>query len=212
MVPYQENKVHWNWRWVMNTGGGLTTDWGVHMMDIALVGMSQGLDLVMPTDVSAVGGQFAIRDDDRDAPDTIEAVYRFKDPDFVMHWSVGRDHPGKPGHGTEFVSEDGKTVRVWRGGWLVLDADGKELPKEESPDVGSHWKNFIDCVKSRQKPRADLRSVAQTTICCHLSNAALYAGETVRWSKADMDIVGKTGKGTMAYRREYRAPWVLPTV
>ena len=212
MVPYQDNKVHWNWRWVMNTGGGLTTDWGVHMMDIALLGMSKGLDLVMPTEVSAVGGQFAIKDDDRDAPDTIEAVYRFKDPDFVMHWSVGRDHPGKPGHGTEFVSEDGKTLRVWRGGWIVLDPDGKEIPKEESPAVSDHWRNFLDCVKSREKPRADLGSVAQTTICCHLSNAALYANETVRWDKASMDIVGKTGKNTAAYHREYRAPWVLPTI
>lgn len=212
MVPYQENRVHWNWRWVLNTGGGLTTDWGVHMMDIALLGMSKGLDLVMPTHVSAVGGLLAIKDDDRDAPDTIEAVYRFSDPDFVMHWSVGRDHPLKPGHGTEFVSEDGKTLRVWRGGWTVIDADGKELPKEESPAVGDHWRNWLDCVKTREKPRADLHSVAQTTIVCHLSNCALFSQDTVQWDKARMDIVGKAGKNTMAYQREHRKPYVLPAV
>ncbi|MBS1713752.1 MAG: Gfo/Idh/MocA family oxidoreductase [Armatimonadetes bacterium] len=212
MVPYQDNKVHWNWRWVMNTGGGLTTDWGVHMMDIALLGMSKGIDLVMPTEVSTVGGQFAFKDDDRDAPDTIESIYRFKDPDFVMHWSVNRDHPGKPGHGTEFVSEDGKTVRVWRGGWTVLDADGKELPKEEAPAPESHWRQWVDCVKSRKAPIADVSSIAQTTIVCHLSNAALMSGETVRWDKSKMDIVGKAGKNTMAYRREYRKPYALPKV
>ncbi len=212
MVPYQSNKVHWNWRWVLNTGGGLTTDWGVHMMDIALLGMSKGLDLVMPTEVSAEGGLFAISDDDRDAPDTIEAVYRFKDPDFVMHWSVGRDHPGKPGHGTEFVSADGKTVRVWRGGWVILDSDGKELPKEEAPAVSDHWREWVDCVKSRGTPKADLQSVAQTTIVCHLSNAALFSGEKVRWDKSAMDIVGGAGKNTSAYHREYRKPWKLPEV
>ena len=80
MVPYQSNKVHWNWRWVLNTGGGLTTDWGVHMMDIALLGMSEGTDLVMPVEISAYGGQWAISDDDRDAPDTIEALLRSKTP------------------------------------------------------------------------------------------------------------------------------------
>jgi len=209
MHPYKSNMVHWNWRWVMNTGGGLTTDWGVHMMDIALLGMSQDQDLVMPTKVNAQGGQWAISDDDRDAPDTIEAILRFANPDFMMTWSVLRDHPGKPGHGTEFVSADGKTLRVWRGGWTILDADGKELPKEESEAPPSHWRDWVDCVKSRKQPRAHLGSVAQTTIVCHLVNCSLYAGETVQWDKKKMDIVGTAGKNTLSYHREYRKPWAL---
>lgn len=209
-VPYQSNKVHWNWRWVMNTGGGLTTDWGVHMMDIALLGMSKDQDLVMPAEVSAFGGQWAIADDDRDAPDTIEAILRFKDPDFVMTWSVLRDHPGKPGHCTEFVGSNGHTVRCWRGGWQVLDGDGKELEKPDAPAVPTgHWRNFLDCVKSRETPRGNLASVAQTTICCHLVNMALYSGEMVRWNKAKMEVVGRAGRNTQAYQREYRKPWSL---
>ncbi|MBV6503278.1 MAG: Inositol 2-dehydrogenase/D-chiro-inositol 3-dehydrogenase [Fimbriimonadales bacterium] len=211
MVPYQDNKVHWNWRWVMNTGGGLTTDWGVHMIDIALLGMSKGQDLVMPVEIATVGGQWAIRDDDRDAPDTITSICRFTEPDFALEWSVGRDHPSKPGHGTEFVSEDGRTLRVWRGGWTLLDADGNELPKEQAPPAPTdHWRNFLDCVKNRRTPRADLHSVAQTTIVCHLINAALMSGDTVRWDKKKMDIVGGAGKNTMAYSRPYRRPWSLP--
>lgn len=208
MVPYQDNRVHWNWRWVLNTGGGLTTDWGVHMMDIALLGMSAGQDLVMPSKVTATGGNWAISNDDRDAPDTIEALLTFNE--FAMTWSVLRDHPGKPGHGTEFVSADGRTVRVWRGGWIILDADGKEIPKEQAEPVPtSHWRNFLDCVKTREKPRADLHSVAQTTICCHLVNASLFSGETVKWDKNRMDVVGNAGKKTSAYNREYRAPYQL---
>lgn len=208
-VPYQENKVHWNWRWVLNTGGGLTTDWGVHMMDIALLGMSKDQDLVMPSSISANGGLWAIQDDDRDAPDTIEAILRF--PDWVLTWSVLRDHPGKPGHGTEFVSADGKTLRVWRGGWTIIDADGKELPKEDAdPLPNNHWRNFLDCVKSRAKPRADLASVAQTTTTCHLVNCSLFSKETVRYDKAKGDIVGNAGKNTSAYHRTYRKGYTLP--
>lgn len=212
MVPYQDNKVHWNWRWVMNTGGGLTTDWGVHMMDIALLGMSKDQDLVMPKSVACYGGQYAILDDDRDSPDTQEAIYHFENPNFVMHWAVGRDHPGKPGHCTEFVSEDGRTLRVWRGGWQILDADGKDLPKEESEALPNHWRNWADCVKDRKKPRADLRSVAQTTACCHLANIALYSGETVQWDAENWDLIGKAGRDTLQYRRPYRAPYKLPTI
>jgi predicted dehydrogenase len=209
-MPYAPNHVHGNWRWFMQYGGGMSVDWGVHMIDIALLGMSKDQDLVMPTTVSAVGGQYAILGEDRDAPDTLEAVYKFNNPDFVLQWSILRDHPGKPGHGTEFVSADGRTLRVWRGGWVVLDADGKELPKEESADLGNHWRNFLDCVKSREKPRADISSVRQTTICCHLANIAAATGEMLHWDNSKMDLVGKAGKNALSYRRDYRKPWTLP--
>jgi predicted dehydrogenase len=209
-APYQANRCHWNWRWWMNFGGGMSTDWGVHMMDIALLGMSKDQDLVMPTKVSAFGGQWAIDNDDRTAPDTMEAIYEFKNPDFAMHWSIKRDHPGTEGHGTEFVSADGRTLRVWRGGWKIIDADGKELPKEESAPPPDHWRDFVDCVKSRSRPRASLASVAQTTIVCHLSNIALQAGETVHWDAARHDIVGRAGKETQSYSRPYRKGYTLP--
>jgi predicted dehydrogenase len=210
MTPYQSNKVHYNWRWVMNTGGGLTTDWGVHMMDIALLGMSKGLDLPMPTSITATGGKYQYIDDDRDAPDTVEALLKFDDPDFVMNWSVLRDTPGKPGQGTEFVSADGRTLRVWRGGWEILDPSGKQLPKEDAaPQESNHWQNFVDCVQSRETPRADLASVAQTTTVCHLVNASMMSGETVKYSKAKGDIVGKAGKDTSAYNRPYRKGYTL---
>lgn len=209
-VPYQSNRLHFNWRWFMNFGGGMSTDWGVHMMDIALLGMSRDQDLVMPTSVSAYGGQWAITDDDRNAPDTMQAIYRFENPDFAMHWQIGLDHPEKEGHGTEFVSADGRTLRVWRGGWKVLDPGGKELPKEEAAPPPDHWRNWVDCVKTRSAPRASLPSVAQTTIVCHLSNVALSSGETVHWDNKKQDLVGKAGRNSLSYHRPYRKGYKLP--
>lgn len=216
-VPYQEDRCHWNWRWFMNFGGGLSTDWGVHMMDIALLGMVPDTDLVMPSTVQAIGGQWAITDDDRDAPDVTEAIYKFHNPhggvqgkEWAMHWSVNRDHPGKPGHGTEFVNDKGETVRVWRGGWVILDSEGKEMPKPEGENPPDHWRNWVDCVKSRTQPRAKFESVAQTTVVCHLANAALYNGGTVAWDAAKWDIAGRAGKETHSYFREYRKGFHLP--
>ena len=60
------------------------------MMDIALLGMSQTTDLPIP-----VG---------RTAPDTVQTIMKFKNPEFILHWQTGRDFPGRPDHGTEFVS------------------------------------------------------------------------------------------------------------
>ncbi|MCW3095573.1 MAG: putative dehydrogenase [Chthonomonadaceae bacterium] len=208
--PYAANHVHNAWRWFKNTGTGKTGDWGVHMIDIGLLGMSEGTDLVMPTEVCAFGGKFSFVDDDRDTPDTVEAIMRFKDPDFLLQWETGKDQPGKPDHGTEFVSVDGKTLQVSRGGWSIMDPKGELLPKERIPATNDHWQNWLDCVKSREQPRSNIASMAQTTITCHLINIALDAGESVKFSKEKMDIVGKTGKDSIYYAREYRKPWKLP--
>ncbi len=209
-TPYKANETHANWRWFLNFGTGMTGDWGVHMMDIGLLGMSKDTDLPMPTQVSTVGGKLAYPDDDRTAPDTVMSVMRFTDPDFVMHWETGRQHSGRPDHGTEFVAADGRSVMVWRGGWSIRDASGEELPKEHAPATNDHWQNWLDCVKTREQPRSNLASMAQTTVVCHLVNAAYLAGETVKWDKAKFDIAGKTGKDTQSYYREYRKPWKLP--
>ena len=210
MVPYAENRCHYKWRWFYNFGTGKTGDWGVHMMDIALLGMSKGTDLVMPEEVVTYGGKWGYPDDGREAPDTVQSIMRFKDPDFVLHWQTGRDYPGRPEQGVEFVGDTGKTVRAWRGGWEILDEKGELVPKERTPSPNDHWQNWVDCLKSREQPRSNLASMAQTTIVCHLANASYLAGEPVRWSKEQMDIVGRAGKDTIYYQREYRKPWKLP--
>ena len=210
MRPYKPNEVHGNWRWFLTNGSGMTGDWGVHMIDIGLLGMSKDTDLVMPTQVSAFGGKLAFPDDDRTAPDTVLALLKFQDPNFILHWETGRNHEGREGHGTEFIGADGRSVMVWRGGWIVRDAEGKELPKEESAPTNDHWQNWLDCLRTREQPRSNLASMAQTTIVCHLINAAVQVGETVRWSKETMDIVGRVGRDSQSYARDYRKPFQLP--
>ena len=209
-MPYAPNHVHGNWRWFLNYGTGMTGDWGVHMMDIALLGMSQNTDMPMPVEVTSFGGKLAYPQDGRTAPDTVQTIMKFKDPEFILHWQTGRDFPGRPDHGAEFVSADGKTVRVWRGGWEILAADGTMLPKERTTATNDHWQNWVDCLKSREQPRSNLASMAQTTIVCHLANVSYLAGQTVHWSKEKMDLVGKAGRDTGSFYREYRKPWQLP--
>ncbi len=208
--PYMANHVHNAWRWFKNTGTGKTGDWGVHMIDIGLLGVSKDTDLVMPTEVSAYGGKFTFIDDDRDVPDTVQAIMRFKNPDLLLHWETGKDQPGRPDHGTEFVSADGRTLRVWRGGLKVFDPFGVAIKIDQTPATNDHWQNWVDCVKSREQPRSNIASMAQTTITCHLINVALQAEESLAWSKERMDLVGKAGKNSIYYHREYRKPWNLP--
>jgi len=215
MIPYTDHNCHFDWRWYWNYAAGMTGDWGVHMMDIALLAMSRDQDLAMPTEVSAYGGKLAWPDDDRTTPDTQVAIFRF--PGWVMHWETGRkpvDGPDGPlNNCTQFIGADGSSVTVWRGGWTVRAADGQEKPKTEAPGFDGkydHWQNFLDCVVSRQQPRSSLASMYQTTTVCHLANLAHLAGAPVRWDKTKDDLVGKTGRDQLPYARDYRRPWSLP--
>lgn len=230
-VPYTGKNGHFNWRWYFNTAGGNTGDWGVHMIDIGLLAMSPDTDLVMPSHVSSFGGKFTSgEDDDRTTPDTQVAIFQF--PDFVLHWQTGRrgleygygrqvpagdGGPRRPAqdildNGTAFIAADGKSLVVWRGGWTVRDAQGNELPKvhDESIPHHDHMRDWMECIQSRKQPRSNISSMYQTTAVCHLANAAFVSGEVVRWDKAKDDIVGKAGKDTLPYAREYRKPWKLP--
>jgi predicted dehydrogenase len=206
---YQPNRCHFNWRWFFDYGGGLMTDWGVHMLDICLLGMNQ----TDPVSVSSVGGIFAT-DDDRDTPDTLIATYQF--PKFVMTWEhrFNNDRPldgGKEGHGSEFIGTNG-TLLVDREGYKYFPSKEKNpepAPFEKKVD-STHWQNFVDCVKSRQKPASNIESMAKTTMLCHLGNIALQSGKTLRWDAAKQDVVNRGEvKHCVSYEREYRKPWKL---
>lgn len=213
MVPYTAKNCHYNWRWYWNTAAGMTGDWGVHMMDIGVLAMSPGQEIVMPERISSYGGNLAFPEDDRTTPDTQVAIYRF--PHYVLHWETGR----KPVDGvekarnnaTQFISADGRSLTVWRGGTSLLDPDGKALPPmEERFDGVDHWQDWLNCIESRSTPRSDIGSMHSTTALCHLANVAYLEGESIEWDAAAGDLKGKRGRHQLPYEREYRAPWKLP--
>jgi hypothetical protein len=96
---------------------------------------------------------------------------------------------------------------------MVRDAQGNEKPKAYAENFGAydHMQNWIECVKSKKQPRSHIASMYQTTAVCHLANVSYLANEVIRWDKAKDDIVGKAGKDTTPYFREYRKPWKLPS-
>ncbi|MEP6672429.1 MAG: Gfo/Idh/MocA family oxidoreductase [Chthoniobacter sp.] len=208
--PYNSNRAHWNWRWYYDYGGGLVTDWGVHMMDMVFQGMQQS----DPVTVSCEGGIYVLKDG-RDTPDTMQAIYRF--PNFLMNWetrfSNGRGLDGGRTHGAEFIGSKG-TLIVDRTDyqWFPEHPDNPGPKAFEKSPPHDHWQNFIDCVKSRAKPRSDIYSMAKTTMCCHLANIAYQSGRTVVWSPKKLDVANAHAvRDCKSYTRPYRAPWKLPT-
>ncbi len=225
MIPYQDNRCHYNFRWYFNYAGGMTGDWGVHMIDIVLLGMSRDNNLVMPKRIISTGGKmFVPTDDDRTTPDTQIAVYEF--PDWILQWEVhvgpqaaGQGLDGGRDHGSLFIGENGR-VLVDRSGWSITDNKGNPVEKPASTRImnapngqNAHQLDFLDAMRERRQTRSDIASMHQTTTVCHLANLAYLRGGTIIWD-AEREVVknDRQAMELLPYRRAYRKPWSLPKV
>jgi predicted dehydrogenase len=217
-VPYHDTYHPGMWRLYYDFGTGMSGDWGVHMIDIVLLGMNAK----HPTEVASFGGKMRCApDDDRDSPDTMISVLKF--PDFVLNWEIhvgGEGLDGGGGHGAEFIGEKGKMI-VDRGGikWTPYgDNPGPEgANKDQGGDRPDRWTNsdhmgeFLNNMRTRGKCVADVESVYYTTTACHLTNAAYQAGRSIKWDGEKGVIVGdRKAMECRAYQRDYRKPWKLP--
>jgi predicted dehydrogenase len=202
---FNPNRFHYNWHWFWEYGTGELGNWGVHMLDVA----RWGLGVELPTQVTAAGGKHAF-DDDQQTPDTLLVNYSY--PGKTITW----EHRLWSNHGIEgrsaaaaFYGEQG-TLVVDRGGWKVYDQ--RDSATSGSSDlVTAHHRNFVDCIKSRQLPVADIEVGHVSSALCHLGNIAYRNGGTVTFDPAAMDF-GAHAEANFALSREYRAPWELPTV
>jgi len=69
-----------------------------------------------------------------------------------------------------------------------------------------HARNFLDCVKSRERPIADVEQGHQVTTACHLANISLRTGRKIRWNPDTEEIIGDA-EASKWLERPYRKPW-----
>jgi predicted dehydrogenase len=208
-VPYAPNRCHQHWRWFFDYGGGLMTEWGLHLIDTVLLAMQE----TDPLTVQSAGGKFVL-EDDRDTPDTMLTVYRF--PKWVLQWegrlTNGRGLEGERSHGVAFLGSRGTLVVDRAGYQWYPETPQASGPPSSTHGPNTHWQNFVDCIRSRQRPSGDIDSVARTTMVCHLGNIALQSGRMLWWDATQQDVANRADvRSAPAYQRAYRAPWKLPT-
>lgn len=178
---FNPNRFHFNWRWFWDYGGGELAHWGVHMLDVA----RWGLAVDFPTRVSAAGGRYAF-DDDQETPDSLAVQYAF--PEKVILW----EHRLSSSHGIEgrssgvaFHGELG-TLVVDRGGWKVYD-HSENVTVDSSELQATHLRDFIDCIKNRRTPCADLQVGHVASTLCHLGNVAYRVGREITFDATQLD-------------------------
>lgn len=213
--PFNPNRFHFTWRWYWDYAGGLMTDWGVHLMDIALWGMNAEA----PNSVSSLGGAYGYPESAMETPDTQTAIFDFGNYSIEWEHAVGisRGPFGGGDHGVAFVGETG-TLVVDRGKWWVAPeyGDGKpltpEVPETRAQDNGleRHAADFVACIKDRSRtPASTIESAGNTAIVCQMGNVAWKTGRKVHWDAAAGEFKGDAEANALITPR-YRAPYRLP--
>ncbi len=213
--PFNASRFHFNFRWFWDYAGGLMTDWGVHLLDYALLGMKAD----MPTSIAALGGRFAYPDLYEETPDTLTTLYEFDHFNLVWDSAMGIDNGSyNRDHGIAFIGNNG-TLVLNRGGWEVLEEKQSRnkvlLPLQPSADNGleKHWENFVHCIRNREASalHCSLQDGARVATVAQMGNIAYRTGKKLSWNPATAsftdDMVNKE-----YLLKEYHNGYQLPSL
>jgi predicted dehydrogenase len=213
--PFNSSRFHFNFRWFWDYAGGLMTDWGVHLLDYALIGMKADL----PISIAALGGKFAYPDLYEETPDTLTTLYEFDKFNMVWDSAMGIDN-GSYGrdHGIAFIGNNG-TLILNRGGWEVIEERQSKnkviMPLQKSSDNGldKHWVNFVDAVKSRNTANLNcsIQAGAHVATVAQMGNIAFRSGEKLFWNKEHGAFSDKNINKEYLMK-EYHNGYLLPKI
>ena len=173
------------WRHIRDYSGGMMTDWGAHHFDIAqwglgMDGAGKGPDeIIFHGHVPSIG----------ETPEEGKGIeFRYKN----TQWGEVPMFHGQA-RGILFTGADG-TIEVNRGylasnpGDILLEPLGaNDVHLYESPGHETDW---LNCIRSRQRPICDVEIGASTVITCHLGNMAYWLGRSLKWDPIKGEIIG----------------------
>lgn len=204
-VAFDPFRCIYHFRWFWDYSGGQMTNWGAHHLDI----IRWAIGATAPTTVSGFGGRYALKDGG-ETPDVQEVVYTF--PGVVVTWTVSEVSEGR-GKPVEFNGTKG-TMNLSRGGFKITpevvdkkpQMEAMEEPKSEMEVA--HIRNFLECVKSRKRPAADVEEGHLSAVMCHMGNIATRLGRTLKWDAAREEFIGDKEANALL-SKPYRTPWKL---
>ena len=212
--PFNPNRFHFNFRWFWDYAGGLMTDWGVHLIDYALLGMDAGV----PKSIMAAGGKFAYPDDAAETPDTLTTVFEYDGFNIQWEHATGiNDGPYSRDHGIAFIGNNG-TLVLDRGGWEVIPEIDNGVDKMEAVTrqkvvdngIELNTKNFIDVVKSRNLGdlKVPIQDAAKVAGICDMGNIALRTGKKLFWDAGEGKFTDAAANQLLAaaYHNGYQLP------
>lgn len=224
MVPHRR----W-WRTFMEYGNGIVGDMCIHMLDM----VRWMLDLGWPKSISSSGGIYVQKGGKSNISDTQQATFAFGDLPVVWTHRTWGDPPDPEYPWAAFFYGDKGTLKVSVNKYEFFPAGAKkatlsgtplfeedkypedkterDLERHVASALREHWRNFLHCRETREKPVSDIEQGHITTASCILANISMKLGRSLTWDPAKHQVVGDE-EANKLLRREYRKPWVHPEV
>ena len=227
MQHYIECRIHKNWRWDYNIGGGQLLDWIGHHCDIAHWGMD--MDSSGPTEIKPVQVDMPPRTDIWNTATKYRAEAKYAG-DITMTIAGGHEDIKM---GTKWIGTDG-WVHVNRGSYDVSKdslrkivkkresdkPDAKVIESSAAPKLGDdviktrlyetpgHHRNFLDCVKSRKPTVTPVETAHRSATPGHLALLSFLVKSPIKWDPVKEEIVGDA-EASKLLTRDYRGSWKL---
>jgi len=213
--PFQYNIAPYKFRWWKSYSTQMG-NWGVHYMDTIRWLMGE----TAPVAVSAHGGRYVL-EDDRTIPDTMEVTFEMPSGAviiFGVYEACGG--AGVPDGEVELRGAKATLVASVRDysitparsgqfqGWDSLAGESDMRLEMRDDPTANLVRNFLDCVKSREKCWCDIEDGHRSTSFAHLANIALETKTRIEWD-ADRERITNDPAANDLLGYEYRKPWKL---
>lgn len=214
--PFNKNRFHGSWRMFRDYGGGLMTDWGVHLIDMGLWAMDvKGA----PLSVQSLGGNFANRDRALEMPDTLTVLYEMQGYNMLWEHNGGiQTGPYDQNYGVKFMGSNG-TLVADRDKWRIFPEGEGDNRRMEAMDPQpsdfkshiNHCENFIRAIRYGDSLNAEIEFGHRSALFAHLGNLAFWTNERVVYDEQQRRITS-SDKADALITPAYRAPWKFPVV
>lgn len=190
LAPAMDASFWPDWRSYDEFGGGMMTDWGAHMFDIAQWGLD--MDHSGPVEVIYPGA-------DREEG----LVYRYANGIEVIH------RPEQGSNHCHFIGSEGE-IKVARGKLETTPVSlGDKTFQEGQSNVyvsTNHYIDFLNSIKSRKKPICDVEIGHRTASMCTIGNISYRLKRSLKWNPEKEDFV-KDKEASKLLSRPMKKEW-----
>jgi predicted dehydrogenase len=215
---FNPSRFHGVWRMFWDYGGGLVSDWGVHLLDIALWAKNIKTG---PEKLMVYAGQTFHEERARETFDTMTVSY--PGSDFVINYDVTagiQNGPYNMPYGISFIGDKGTIVAdrnklqvfpEWDDAAKKNKAD-EYLFNEGKESHGEHARNFIESIRSGNASACPPEAGRAAALYVHMANIAGRTAEPVLlWDESQNRFTNSEAANRLI-KPEYRKPWTLPDV